>query len=1346
MNLPIEEKIVGSIVRVVCGSESGTAFFVSPNILLTALHVVSEAIVFSQPIEIFYKDSVILGKARQIASPGIKVDVAIIEITPEINDLTGLKLLLATLNKHQKLITIGYPLELAGCSYPFKIDLEYYQTIGKSIPLELLIKTSNVSFFSYSGYSGAPLLNSSGSVVGILTLQENLNLKAISIKTLEKYLVSHSVQVFENDLFEDDSPTGLMRCRENLIRAIRKAGSKYDPEVHQTNIQLQEELDKFIDGKAANEYNIKLKKALDWCTLHPNVLGKTFHTANSNESDVLTYLNELERTYYDLRKDRILPPNFKKEDAGIDIKEGLDRLARRKCDAEVRIFGIFGVAGCGKSHSSLWFAEKALNEGHHIYHCFGTDFTIDETPDVQLKRILNISDDDLRDIDVHATNRLKKVIFVIDAINEGVGYSYWKENLKPFLSFLREYKHFKLVITGRQANDGIDYLLYEMREPESVRSFELEGFSYDEIEEAKEKYAKKYKFPVSRFNNLSVDLSNPLILQTFCKGQAARFRFPSSQITKLTIYSDYLSSRNSKVSKLTDVDPKKDITLQAVKRLAAYSVFHAGFDNITRKDAYKICNRLVNRPDWSKNLLNHLITENLLSEHFEYLPYDEQRIDFEFQNIGDTFRAKALFDSSMDIGNLFKFIKDNHNRKKGNQENIQHAFVSLLGIWDMSLRPELTIDIIKRFDKSFLLEVLRERGQLNQIIEQAWLEKIDTFTIRELLTNFRYLSTTFIDNFHEIIKVISLLDRDVKNIKEINRIYEIQRREFYTYINVTKFHDSDLAYRYCLYCCWLGSSSHPDFRAVLKREVTKVIYLCPEICVKLLLNFIHVNDAYIEELILCSTYGALLLLRENGLTNRVAEIIDQKYYREGGIYPQNLLVRQWAELIVEYAKYNNSNLTIEVNKSRQGTSNPLEWNYATVDEETIFGETIGGSYLKSRLFTRGLPGIPSDFNRYIIGTNSRSHDPYLLKQNMEKISLENIIHMIALEIRNLGWNDSIGEIDDQEAPFDRFGNEMEKISKKYLWIAYYNVMALLSDHCKFDLGEYLWDRNTSPIDNPPAWMFREASKFDPTLLISPFPQDECISLSYSPDFSQLETLLQDPDHFPSPILGREDAGVKWLLTDGWDGKSINIDDYHKMGNIHYQYISWVIKQVDIEKLRAVIKRMEYQDMPNVSENRYEHLWNEYPWAERSKFGCYGWTKIGIEDILAMPTSIIQLQEDMSGIDYENQPMSNAYCPNWEMMHELGLYTAERGIIRNIEDKSIVAFNRNCTEISCGGLIIRQDALDKYLSMVDGYLLMRIEFYKSNSEPIKFSRRQYEWYLYSPEEGFKTIVPRYSTES
>lgn len=1346
MSLTIEEKITRNIVRVVCGSESGTAFFISPNTLLTARHVVSEALLYSQPVEIYYNDKVIIGQATQLAPPGIKIDVAIIELSTGLSELSGLKLLSANLNKHQKLLTIGYPLELAGCTYPFRIDIEYFQTLGKSVPLELLVKTSNVSFFSYSGYSGAPLLNSSGSVVGILTLQENQNLKALSIKTLRPYLETKSVQVYENDLFEDDSPTGLMRCREKLDYSIRKAGTKYDPEVHQTNTKLQEELERFIDGKAETEYENALNNALIWCNNNPTVLGCAFSHGSSNEKDVFKYLYELEQTYYDQRSDRKLPLGFKKEDAGIDLKENLDLLRTRKNDAEFRIFGLFGVAGCGKSHTSLWFAENALNKGHHIYHCFGTDFTIDDTVNDQLKRILNLTDDDLREIDTNAATRRTKVLFIIDAINEGVGYSYWKYNLLPFLTFLRRYAHFKLFITGRQANDGIADLLYEMREPNYVRSYELDGFSVNEIEEAKEKYAKKYNFPLSRFNNLSVDFSNPLILQTFCKGQASRFRFGSLKISKLSIYSDYLSSRNIRVSKLTDVDPKREITLEAVKRIAAYSVYHKSFDNLKRKEAYKICNRLVNRSEWSKNLLYHLIQENILSEHHEYFPYEDQLIDFEFQNIGDTFRGKALFDSKMDVDSLINFINDIHKRKDGNKENIIHAFVSLFGIWDLSVRPELSIDIIRKFKPSFLSEVLKERGQLNPIIEQVWLENIDTFTIRGILLNSRYLTTQFIDQFHEHIKALPLPERDFRNIEEINRIYETHRRDFYSFINATKVVDSASAYKYCLYCCWLGSTSHPDFRAVLKREVAKVIYLCPDICVKLLIQFIQVNDPYVEEIILCSIYGALLLLRNSELSTQVARIIEGKFYGEIGDYPRNLLVRQWAEQIIEYAKSLNPDLIIDVNRNRKSTPNPLEWNYSSVSIKNIFGNTKGGKYLRHRLFRNNPTGLDSDFNRYILGTNNDVYDRFLLNQDEEKISLDDIANMIAIEIRHLGWNDSIGEIDTTDPPFDRYGNETEKISKKYLWIAYYNVMALLSDHCKFNYGEYIWDRTLPPIDNPSPWMLREASKFDPTLLISLPTFEECLKLSFSPDFSKIEYYLENVEVFPTPILEKEENGTKWILVDGWDGKSINTDDYHRMGNIHYQYISWVIKEADIEAVKEQIRGKDYYDMPNISENRYNHLWNEYPWAEKSKYGNYEWSEIGIEKTLAMPVSIVQLQEDFAGIDYENQPMSSAYCPNWEMMKELRLYTAERGIIRNLIDMSVAAFNRNCTEVSCGGLIFRQDILDKYLSHIEGYLLMRIEYYKSASEPERFSRREYEWLLYSPGRGFEVIVPRYSTES
>ena len=151
---------------------------------------------------------------------------------------------------------------------------------------------------------------------------------------------------------------------------------------------------------------------------------------------------------------------------------------------------------------------------------------------------------------------------------------------------------------------------------------------------------------------------------------------------------------------------------------------------------------------------------------------------------------------------------------------------------------------------------------------------------------------------------------------------------------------------------------------------------------------------------------------------------------------------------------------------------------------------------------------------------------------------------------------------------------------------------------------------------------------------------------------------------------------------------------------------------------------------------YGCLWNEIPWSKRSQKDMYEW-----EDFLNtrgkyMPLRINQLQEEMSGIDYESRPISNAMTLNWECLKICKLYNAERGIVRSRNNKSIVSYNRDIVEQGCSGLIVRKNLIDTFLKTDNMLMLTAIEYYKSNPGT---SWREYEWFIYSPQNGFRSII-------
>lgn len=86
----------------------------------------------------------------------------------------------------------------------------------------------------------------------------------------------------------------------------------------------------------------------------------------------------------------------------------------------------------------------------------------------------------------------------------------------------------------------------------------------------------------------------------------------------------------------------------------------------------------------------------------------------------------------------------------------------------------------------------------------------------------------------------------------------------------------------------------------------------------------------------------------------------------------------------------------------------------------------------------------------------------------------------------------------------------------------------------------------------------------------------------------------------------------------------------------------------------------------------------------------------------MLAAIIQLQEDKKGLDTEDY-LSNAYLPCADMMNVLGLYAAERGVIRTIADDEIVAASFRQLGLEKGGIAIKKKYLCEYLKKT-GYKL------------------------------------------
>jgi hypothetical protein len=200
-----------------CGGKLGTAFLISPQIMLTALHNLDDYFFDGQEIILEFLNistEKIIKKATPLTGSEVGVDVVALKLEEEVDiNITPLKLVNSQIPYNIDWQTFGYPAEI-----PLGVRLE-----GKVITVNENFNPYNwnvdlcstLTIEDYSGLSGAPLIIDE-TVKGILIYQQSHIIGAISIDRFTDLLDSIEID-YENSLSTNDLPGGLEERAYNSI-------------------------------------------------------------------------------------------------------------------------------------------------------------------------------------------------------------------------------------------------------------------------------------------------------------------------------------------------------------------------------------------------------------------------------------------------------------------------------------------------------------------------------------------------------------------------------------------------------------------------------------------------------------------------------------------------------------------------------------------------------------------------------------------------------------------------------------------------------------------------------------------------------------------------------------------------------------------------------------------------------------------------------------------------------------------------------------------------------------------------------------------------------------------------
>ena len=1282
--IDIRKAIYASVVPVRCDNERGTAFFIAPDTLVTARHIVAQNAVNSVPV-IISTDKQVLCDVEYIAEEGVNVDVVLLRCK-DYQQEDYLKLLAAEFNEDRQLTIVGYPKEFGNCSDIISMEVQDRLGNRKEDYDTTVVRTDSLAFTSYKGFSGSPVLNEKGSVIGITVNQLGGSLGYVSIKSLAARLEEHGTIVSKDWQSEDFSPCGRGSSQRQVEKAVGYAALRYNRNLHVGNSDFDEEVNMF----ALRQYRLDKEKDVKKIEYKAIIsFGKELVKYRKGDYDILFTMLRIWRNN-NPNKEKWSP---KIKDFYRDEYPKLQPLIDKWRLGKNQIVLAKGKAGMGKTHYVCATAERLCKE-MNVYLLFGSRFSEDQDFEAQLCSMMGIGENALQKLNDKMIEENSNALIIIDALNEGATEYFWNVAMKRMETLLKLYDRLKLLITYREDENfdlSIPCSIIELRGFEANTNEAIQKyFAYYQIEDSDGEIQKRY---FAEFNE-------PLFLSMFCVVANCDFRFTMGDFSYSELFHQYIKYRNDIVSKGVDEDSHRNVTEKALMKFANYSLYYNQCSDISRQKARHYADQICRNRTWSNNLLNWILKENLMLSTGQ----QGERLMFGYQKMGDFLMADIFMHNKMTDAAKVDFILEKGTHRE--YASYRRFIIALLSEWELT--PQLLERKIATKMYHLILASLRHHGKNNQAILK-WMQNNNIFSVRILHDFLKDLTLEVFMVAHHVLKSADMAHRDKAWSTMVNKEYShrLDAQWFADFIAIIPREDTDEGWsKVVILLCWMCTSPHPYVRGVVMRKLVEIFGNKPQMALFALNEFFDCNDPYVVQVVTSAIYGYLLRKHDATDAAKIADLILRFFYQDHKA-PEDILVRQWTMLTLDLAdKLNGINTHFSAISPPFVSKNPYDLVVDKAEEisKDYFGLSNGSWKMYETLY-----GF-SDFRRYIIGTNSRTKsDVFLKRENngIQGVLLSDIQLMVAnIAKHDFHWNDDLGKLDDNVYSEGRYNNLTERFGKKYLWLALYKADALLSDHFKVADGcNYLYSPTENDIEPTPyPWHTREYSRIDPTILnasdtqaYTSFQADELEDVQTETN----EQWMSKEHQIPKPRLMVKDAdGSEWIVLTCYDGYKLDaeggtVKDLFLFSNAAF------IKDTKLEIFGKWAARQNFYGrwMPERRNGSIDYLWNEYPWAETYKRTLHDvddWENPGNGSTFKINLSYeAQLQEEWIGLDETEMYLKEASMPNHFVMKALNLYTAERGVVRDKSNNAIAA--RNFSIGKMNGLAMRKDYLDQYLT-------------------------------------------------
>lgn len=589
---------------------------------------------------------------------------------------------------------------------------------------------------------------------------------------------------------------------------------------------------------------------------------------------------------------------------------------------------IMGEAGCGKSHLMAVVAENCLNDGVPAMLFHGRDFDSNQSVEENILRMLGARcgfEPLMESLDSIGCRIGRRVLLMIDAINDTEAKSYWRDKLPAFVKAMSVYRGVGLVMTLRSTYkrdtlpDGYD------EEDSPLVVYNHTGFAGSE-QQALDAFCIRYGLRAPAFPLLSPEFANPLFLNIACQVASegkSNGIFPNNMHFD-RIFIEYPHILDKRFDRLRDGEyDGLQVASQAIRAIAGYMVI-----NSTDRIEYKECHKLIRSEVGSyRHLLVDLISDCLLSRYPASDGSHNEYVGFTYQRMSDYYKAEQLVDgcrTAVDVKARFA-DKDTIDRLRAGYDTdgiVEQLAIILperygLEFWEVLPDRGAGLRIGPWQRPAIFMNSLRWRSAasvdkekcLNFLCEEEYAQYFDWLdTILRVATIEGHPFNA--DHFHsKMVQFSPMARRDSllqpffldKYDPEPGSDSSVRRLVDWAWTpGISAKVSADTARLAATAMMWFLTASDMALRDRTTKALVNLLQHQPDALLAVMEEVVKIDDTYLRERMYAVAYACALRNGEPATVERIARFVYRSFF-EGGVKETHLLMRDYAACTIDYA-------------------------------------------------------------------------------------------------------------------------------------------------------------------------------------------------------------------------------------------------------------------------------------------------------------------------------------------------------------------------------------------------------------------------------------------------------------